>query len=83
MSESVATLFGDYLIVARTAPAGPRRAGYFKINQFAEDGTRSLVFEDEEELDATYETGTEAPEAARIAAEAHIGRLGKKPGWDQ
>jgi len=78
VSDSVATLFGDYLIVARAAQAGTRWAGYFKINQFAEDGTRSMVFEDEEQLETTFETRQEALEAARTEAEAQIGRLGKR-----
>lgn len=83
MSQSVSTLLGEYLIVACTVPAASRWAGYFKINRFAEDGTRSLVFEDEEELDTTCEAGAQPLGAARIAAEAHSGRLDKKPGWDQ
>ncbi len=81
MSETVATLFGDYLIVARAAPAGTRWAGFYKINQFADDGTRSMVFEDEEELETTFESRQEALEAARVEAEAAIGRLGKKSHW--
>ncbi len=83
MTASVASLFGDYLIVARAAAVGTRWAGFYKINQFADDGTRSMVFEDETELELTFESRQEALDAARAAAEQEIGRIGRKPRWGE
>jgi hypothetical protein len=81
MDSGNASLFGEFLIITRAEVRGDHWIGFFKLNQFADDGKTSTVFEDEEELEEKFSSQDAAVEAARKAAEASITR-GKAPKWD-
>ena len=81
MDSDEATLFGEFLIISRAELHGDKWVAFFKVNQFADDGKTSTVFEDEEELEERFESKDAAVEGARKAAEASITR-GKSPKWD-
>jgi hypothetical protein len=81
MDSGNASLFGEFLIITRAEMRGDHWLGFYKLNQFADDGKTSTVFEDEEEIDERFESEAAALQAARKAAEASITR-GKAPKWD-
>jgi hypothetical protein len=80
MSASNASLFGEFLIVCRAEDHGGSWSAFYKINQFADDGKTSQVFEDEEQLEGAFESEEQAIAAAKAAAESKISR-GKPPKW--
>jgi hypothetical protein len=81
MGVSNASLFGEFLIVCRAENHGGLWSAFYKINQFADDGKTSQVFEDEDQLEAKFGSEEEALAAAKAAAESKISR-GKPPKWD-
>ncbi len=81
MDSGNASLFGEFLIITRAEMRDDHWVGFFKLNQFADDGKTSTVFEDEEELEEKFSSHDAAVDAARKAAEASITH-GKAPKWD-
>ena len=80
MESSEANLFGEFLIISRAEQHGDEWLAFFKVNQFADDGKTSTVFEDEEEVEERFPSREAAMEGARKAGEASITR-GKAPKW--
>lgn len=80
MDSSNTSLFGEFLIITRAEMREDHWIGFYKLNQFADDGKTSTVFEDEEEIEERFDSKDAAVEAARKAAEASITR-GKAPKW--
>jgi hypothetical protein len=62
---------GNFMISARASPQGSRWAGIFRITRPEADWTVTLPFQEEEHIEATFETR----EAAIDAAYRHAERL--------
>ncbi len=65
---------GDFIISARAVPQGTRFAGVFRITRPQPDWTVTLPFQEQDEMDDTYETREEAIDAAFNYAEALVKR---------
>jgi len=63
---------GNFMISARAAPQGSRWAGIFRITRPETDWTVTLPFQEEEHLEATFETRAAAVDAAYLHAETLI-----------
>lgn len=60
---------GNFMISARAAAQGSRWAGIFRITRPESDWTVTLPFQEEEHLEATFETREAAIDAAYRHAE--------------
>jgi len=63
---------GEFIISARAVAQGTRFAGVFRITRPQPDWTVTLPFQEQDELDATFETREEAIEAAYAFAESLV-----------
>ncbi len=60
---------GEFIISARAVPQGTRYSGVFRITRPQQDWTVTLPFQEQDELDDTFETREEAIDAAFSFAE--------------
>jgi hypothetical protein len=63
---------GEFIISARAVAQGTRFAGVFRITRPQQDWTVTLPFQEQDELDETFETREEAIEAAYAYAESMV-----------
>jgi hypothetical protein len=61
--------FGEFVISARAVPQGTRYSGVFRITRPQQDWTVTLPFQEEDQLDDTFESRDAAIEAAFRYAE--------------
>lgn len=62
--------FGEFMISARAVAQGTRWAGIFRITRPNQDWTVTLPFQEEEQLEETFDSRDEAVDAAYEHAES-------------
>ncbi len=70
--------FGEFVVIARAKRQGTRWAGSFKINRFDAKLTASLAYDEEQELEDTFESAHDAEDAAFEEGRRELERRGRR-----